>query len=241
MVSRIESAGGEMDIAAIQGAEKSDASDSPVRVPAALPPLRLHHFFAFTAVSALLLSSFGPAINNLSNNKNFGRYWLLLAIGGTIYSLLVAFAITVTAYGIAWHRKGVRYPKCPGHWLLVAITASYVLGLLLGIIIPRLIGRTGWFFFIWNAPIVCVNIWIGWTKCTERRWRWVFYLRGLATIVSILGELPLLVMISRANLIDRKLGVERDILHRSGVTIQILQSLLVIGFFFYVMLAVFMH
>ena len=230
-----------MDETGVHERAEAETGSPPFSEEIGLPPLRLHHFFAFTAASALLLSTFGPSINAVSSVEAIGRYWLLLAIAGTIYSLLVAFAITVTAYGVAWHRKGIRYPRYPGHWLLVAITVSYILSFVLASILPNSVYPGEWLMWAWKLPIACVDIWIGRIKCEERRWRWTFYLRGFAALMPILGDLPLLVMISRANLIDRRLGVRRDVLHRCGVTIQILQSLLVVGFFFFIMVAFFIR
>jgi hypothetical protein len=73
-----------------------------------------------------------------------------------------------------------------------------------------------------------LNVYIGSKKCMERRWQWVFYLKAIATVLQVFGVLLVLIMLSRASLVDRRERVRRALLHRCGVFIQLEISLLTV-------------
>jgi hypothetical protein len=54
----------------------------------------------------------------------------------------------------------------------------------------------------------------------------VFYLKAIAAVLQAFGEMMVLIMLSRASLVDRRVRAERDFLHRCGVSIQLALSLL---------------
>jgi hypothetical protein len=201
-----------------------------------IPPLRLYHFFALTAVAALLLTQMRPAFATSSPMES--RLPYVFGILGALYSLCVSFAITATAFGLVWRWQGLSYPFHPGHWLLLAVAASYVIMTIVGLLLESF---TAGLYWLLGGIGALLDIYIGIKQCRERRWSWVFYLKGFAATVPILGDMMLLVIISRAGLTDRNHRIARDWLHRAGVLIQILGSLLIVGIFVSMMLAFTMH
>ena len=209
---------------------------------AQIPQLRLHHLFALTAVMAVMLGISGPQYDFGEQDSAVPDLLsLFLVAWGIVYSILTAIAITVVAYGIVWQRRGFRFFYQPGHWLLVEIAVAGVLGLLLDVIFRLLpysattnsIDPPGLAVFLigtFSSGLfrLAVNIYIGLTKCSERRWKWVFFLKAIAVILQVVGDFFVLVMLSRASLVDRQSRVHRDLLHRCGVIIQIALSLLTV-------------
>ncbi len=202
----------------------SNAVDRP-----SLPPLRLHHLLVMTAVSSVLLASFGPGLGSLANNDALGQIWIAMAVWGTIHAFVVAFAITVSAFGIFWRLRGIRFPREPGHWLLVAVAASHILTVFFALLLRVFTDYVRWNYWLAQVPAAILDVYIGFRWCVERRWRWVFYLKAFAAFVPVLGDLLLMVMISRANLRDRRMGMQRDALHRSGYLVQLMLCTLMIS------------
>jgi hypothetical protein len=199
-----------------------------------LPPLRLHHLLVMIAVSSVLLAGAGPGLRSVANNDVFGRSWITIAVPALIHALIVAFAITVSAFGVFWRLRGIPFPRYPGHWLLVAVAASYVFSTLLGLLVGIFSDYAPWSVWLTQFPGAILDFCIGFWQCVERRWRWVFYLKAIAAMLPILGDLPLMVVISRASLGDRRMGVKRDALHRSGVAAQLVMCILMLSIFFFV-------
>jgi hypothetical protein len=207
-----------------------------------LPRLRLHHLFALTAAMAVLMGLSGPRYDFGDQSGGLPQLLkVILVAWGILYSILAAAAITVVAYGIAWRRRGILFFDQPGHWLMVEIAASAVLGLLPQVAYRLVVGSEGfgliegpWLLMIAIAAWVVIllpmalNIYIGLKQCHERRWKWVFYLKALARIVYVFGDFLVVIMLPRASLIDRRQAVRRDLLHRSGVSIQLALSLLTV-------------
>ena len=200
-----------------------------------IPPLRVYHFLALTAVAAVLFTQLRPAFAAYAGIKDLSQLRYVFVAVSTLTSLGAAFAITATGFGLAWRWQGGAYPFHPGHWLLLVTAALHILHSVTAALTPALAYGL---LVHWLSSGVCALfcIYIGAKHCGLRRWSWVFYVKALATILPILGDLFLLVMISRAGLIDRKDRVERDWLHHSGVILQVLTSLLMVGMFVAMML-----
>jgi hypothetical protein len=197
--------------------------------PPQIPPLRVYHLLALTAVAAVILTRSRPSFDALSRSESLRHFQHIFTSVSVAYSFCVSFAITATVFGLLWRRYGINYPFHPGHWLLVVFSASYLLLMLVGIAIPsELLGRRS-ISFVSNLLSALLDIYIGRKYCLEARWSRAFYAKAFAAIVPVLGDMLLLIMLSRAGLGDRDNRIQRDWLHRAGVVIQILGSLLMVG------------
>jgi hypothetical protein len=209
-----------------------------------LPPLRLHHLFSLTAVVAVMLGINGPQQTTEMNMQSpFPSGWQsVLVASGVVYTIMLATAVTIVAYGIAWRRRGVRFFHHPGHWLLVVIAVMSVLTSLAGLIyriadavwditrsMTASINEINWVVIsifvgtMWTGLIanVALNIYVAIKKCHESHWRWVFGVRAVAAIIRVLGDLALIAFLLRAARIDRRSQAPRDVLHWYGVWLQI--------------------
>jgi hypothetical protein len=206
------------------------------------PRLRLHHLFALTSVMAVMMGLSGPQYDFGPQPADVPQLLrIILVCWGLVYSLLTSIAVTIVAYGIAWKRSGARFFDQPGHWLMAEIALASLLGLLAQIAYraARALSSNGdadaslFIVFGIGSPVIglfriAFNIFLGLKKCREPRWKWVFDLKALAVIVQVFVELLVLVMLSRAALIDRREGVRRDAVHRCGVSIQIALSMIAV-------------
>jgi hypothetical protein len=226
----------------------SSLVDDDVTSPIVLrPQLRLHHFFALTAVAAALLAINGPQ-SNYWGDANIKPPQLILALFtayGISYVLLISVAVTSVAYGIAWQRQGLVFFDQPGHWLLVEIGITGLLSL-----VPTIVYR--WMFSSVNSsdldfPMtsailvgvyslvmlfllpLALNIYIGIKKCRERRWKVVFFIKSVANLLFGIGTIAIPVSVLIAARIDRRERVPRDVGHWCGVWLQLAYSVLQIA------------
>jgi hypothetical protein len=225
-----------------------------------LPPLRLHHLFSLTAVVAVMLGINGPQQAAQMNVQSpFPSGWQsVIVASGVVYTVMLATAITIVAYGIAWRRHGIRFFHQPGHWLLVIIAVMSVLMSLAGLIyrvadsvwgITRSMSTDiNWnLIWIFNGTMlvgviasIALHIYIAIKKCEESRWRWVFAVKAVAVIIRVLGDLIVVLLLLRAARVDRRTQTPRDFLHWYGVWLQIaicayvvIMMLVSIGLFVY--------
>jgi hypothetical protein len=86
------------------------------------PPLRIHHFLIWTALTAAIISGCmtfdrwarnGPAIENQ-----------VIIAGLVLGAAVITGALTVVGSGIYWRRHGFVFPQSPGDWLLTVLAAS---------------------------------------------------------------------------------------------------------------------
>jgi hypothetical protein len=225
-----------------QNGEPSSVADESS--PAMRPQLRLHHFFALTAVAAVLLAINGPQQDYWSNT-DFQPPKLVLTLltaWGVIYVLLIAVAVTAVAYGIAWQRKGLVFFDQPGHWLLVEIAIAGLFALM-----PSIAYR--WLFssmkvddpdFSMTAMVLvslsslvtiialplALNIYIGVKKCHETRWSLVFYMKAVGNLLLGVGALVVIAVLLVAANRDRRERIARDASHWCGVWVQLAYSVL---------------
>jgi hypothetical protein len=180
-----------------------DAIQPELPVESALQ-LRLHHFFALTAVMAVLLASRGP-IRDFGSRlalvpqlmHKFMLFWVI------VHSILTSVAVTIVAYGLAWRRQGIRFFDQPGHWLLVEIATTTVFALLQQLANRAMFeSRSSGDFEVTQTKMlaitvissifvvfrVALNIYIGVKKCHQRRWSRVFYFKALATLWRFVGS-----------------------------------------------------
>ena len=209
------------------------------------PQLRLHHFFAFTAVVAVFFALLSPALSQ-STQRVIPKFLAALSVGwGMLYAFVLAAAATAVGYGVMWNRRGLTFFDQPGHWQLVEIGVMGVLGLISYALIWRLISEDGVFFSagyrIYQIYLVVIvvmdlslNIYIAWKKCGEWRWKVLFIIKGFSQLTRSLrlvpaGSILVLIVLVIAVVRDRRLGVARDAGHWFGVAIQFVTSLLNLG------------
>jgi hypothetical protein len=224
------------------------------------PQLRLHHFFALTAVAAVLLAINGPQQNYWpGTGMEPPRLFIALMTAWSVLNvMLVSMAITTIAYGIMWQRRGLLFFDQPGHWLLVEIGIVGLFGLIPAIAYRWMFsdfdfqtgefpGMAFWVVWIYSMFVMFVvplalNIYIGVKQCRETRWSLVFFFKAVANILCGFGTIVVFVLLLFAIRGDRREGIRRDPAHWCGVWVQLAHSVLAmlvalisIGNMFYMM------
>ncbi len=213
------------------------APEEEVRL-ALRPQLRLHHFFALTAVAAALLALNGPQQDDWGGGvfEPSRLIKTIMSTCGILYVILAAVAITAVAYGIAWQRSGIDFFNQPGHWLLVEIAVMTLFGMLpmiafRGFYANRTPGDIEFsmltmmfmsvsFLVVLIAIPFVLNIYIGRKKCTDKRWTRVFYAKAIAKVLFGIGELLIAAAVLVAVRRDRRERSFRDASHWCGVWLQ---------------------
>lgn len=159
---------------------------------------------------------------------------------GVIHTILSATALTAVGYGIAWRRRGLRFFDQPGHWLLVELSLTAMINIVPSIgyrwmanspqvmtgntriALPMILAAYELLFAV--LARMAINIYLGITKCHERRWKFVFYAKALATVLFGLGAFVVAPMMIPAWRTDRREQVPRDAGHWYGVLLQLAVS-----------------
>lgn len=103
---------------------EADSQESP---NAELPPLRIHHLLAWTAVFSCVmavslsirrLSRFLAAETTVQEFSNWG------VLFGTVQLLALATSLTVLLFGGMWRRERLPFPSQPGHWIAIYVTSK---------------------------------------------------------------------------------------------------------------------
>jgi hypothetical protein len=214
------------------------------------PQLRLHHFFALTAVAAVIFAIEGPmwerwSVGDDESSRGIAVVWMFWSM---LYSLCLAAAVTAIAYAIFWQRQGVSFFDQPGHWLLLEIAVTGLLWVAVyGILWRVLQSEDGTYYSSWAAYELlwlsvlsltvanfALNIYIAWKKCREWRWKSVFILKSFSFIAQFFQPLPLgAIAVTAATLIalnrDRRQHVVRDAAHWCGVGLELATCALAFG------------
>jgi hypothetical protein len=208
------------------------------------PQLRLHHLFALTAVMAVLLAIQGPQPSDSNAETSpqpfIGMFWLSWVVG----QILAAAAITALAFGIARYRRGRAFFNQPGHWLILEISIATLLGIptsLLHRAIDFSNMRIGSWNMIWMLLFslysllslglgrLLLNVYLA-RKCSELRWKRVFYAKALASLFLGLADFLVIASVLVATRTDRRELSQRDLSHRCGVIVQLgLNSLAIVN------------
>ncbi len=177
------------------------ASDPPAEAASTeLPPLRLHHFFAATAVAAITLAGLKIVIND---NRS-GQVWLSGGVPAVF--TLQALATLVVLFGFSWRRRGARFPSEPGHGVLLMLTVSHlytVAVLMTAQLMPDLLfgpGESGVLAVFtrialeWAWPLVslfslCLSLWCAKTLADAKRWRVFFWFAASMSALVLLSNL----------------------------------------------------
>jgi hypothetical protein len=220
-------------------------SDRPAETAeTTLPRLRLHHFFALTAVMAVLLAIGGPQRDFSTPQFEQPQLLRTFQVGVNIlYQALAAVAVTALAYGYAGYRRGRPFFNQPGHWLLVELSLFTLVAMPVTLaarmvdfnsqqmqlgdfpmIVMMIIGVYSLLFFM--AGRVAINIYLAVTKCSEDRWRNVFIAKAVSPVTLGLAEIAVMVLALLASRADRREQIPRDAAHRCGVWVQLATSAL---------------
>ena len=216
----------------------ADSEPSPAK---SRPQLRLHHFFALTAVAAVLLALNGPQQDHWTGSQFEPPRLIqtLFVALGVLYVLLLAVAITALAYGIVWQRMGMESFNQPGHWLVVAIAVTGLFATVPTIIFRSLYSSVN---FEVEFPMLAMvlmgiysliavvalplglNIYIGLKKCREKRWSLIFYMKAVDYLLFGLGSIVIIALLIIAVRRDRREQIPRDLSHWCGVSLQLAHS-----------------
>jgi hypothetical protein len=244
----------------------SPVADSTLNQPrGSRPQLRLRHLFVFTAVAAVLLAIFGRQLSNLDNLVESPLLRAIVIGDEVIRQLLNAASVTAAGYCIAWRLLGAEVFRHPGHWLLVVMAASIVAMLGNGLV-SRWWFASQSFDMPWRAVAIIsllipntfftlgpwiLSLYIGITKCSQRRWKLVFVIYVAANVMQILvswvsmrldraGLVSFttlyyassltsvgcqMIVLVYAIIIDRQERVPRDAIHWCGVCLYAATSL----------------
>lgn len=243
----IDSTSGEElpDVPGVPDVDSERISEEEFRSKKPRIQLRLHHFFALTAAMAVLLTARGP--------QQFGESPQMPPVAVTIqaafsvlYQIPAAIAIAALGYGIAAYRRGELFFNQPGHWLLVEISLMSLLWLPMAILfrfLPIHYSNTppGDSAFVWMFVFggysllvfflgrILINVYLGRRKCSQSRWKRVFYLKAASTVLPFIGEVLVLGFLIIAMRTDRQERLLRNASHRCGVYVQLAQSLLTVA------------
>jgi hypothetical protein len=208
--------------------------------------LRLHHFFALTAVMAVLLTISGPPAQFGSSPVEMPpMVKTFQAVFTALQQIPAAIAITALGYGIAARRRGELFFNQPGHWLLVEVSLMSLLALPVAILFRLLpfdskmppndaFFRSMMVFGIYSLLVlflgrILINVYLGSRKCRQARWKRVFYCKAASTILSLIGEILVVVFLFMAIRQDRQERLLRNAGHWCGVYVQLAHTLLMLA------------
>jgi hypothetical protein len=196
-----------------------------------------------TAVLALLLAIQGPQRNTMDSPSAAQHVPLSLwVIWGIAYQVFEAAAITVLAYGIAGYRRGAQFFNQPGHWILVEISVTVLLGIPISLLFRSVdptqmrIGAANMMLMLLFSLYSLLSLFVGRIllnaylarKCQEVRWKRVFYAKAFAAIFFGVADFFAIAFTLTADRTDRRDQLHRDASHRYGVVIQLALSILTI-------------
>lgn len=188
---------------------------APTHVLPAPQRLRLHHLFVMTAVLAVLLFANRPA-----ESPGFTMPPAVKLVFEAVVvcsDIINAIAITAILQGLVWRRRGYMFFHEPGHWIMVSMTISALVGLatvfVQSLLLPSdfskpeqlnyvAIFASTLIFPAITIGMVLMNVYIGMKKCAERQWQQVFYAKA-GEIVPLFGTLAVLWLLDRAVRADR--------------------------------------
>ena len=171
----------------------------PTGPTAPLPPLRVHHLLAWTAVTAVVLGlnfSYRSAVSQIAD------WWWVASLPGLMGSTL---GFTIGGFGLYWRRRGLPFPSQPGHGLLIFWLIESCFALLWQFPIALFVAAVGgfdennipaWVETLWQVQhytslILFLTIYIGlaWWIRPLRRWQVFFLLCALHFSASYVERL----------------------------------------------------
>jgi hypothetical protein len=155
--------------------------------PAGLPPLRIHHFLAWTTVLAAAFTLF--TLLDRPRTLNREEPWSIVST--IVTEVIQNAAITGLGFGFAWRRQGLSFPSDPGQWMIVQSGLEGMVALLLSVVLvvihpgvhPEEIVPLApeWFQLLWRlahialaAALLVMNVLVATRLVHGWRWRLVF-------------------------------------------------------------------
>ncbi len=202
-------------------------ADEPATPRTDLPPLRIHHLLAWTAVTGIMLAGQqGNSFQNAQMPFELPEWWRHAVLGvSALGAMMSAAAVTVVLFGLYWRRHGVRFFYQPGHWLLVATAVLACASFIVMPIAQLASGDQPWVVLVTSLALlvfaVGLNIYIARKQCTTARWRYVFIAKAVASLIAFVGQLVTVIVLLRAMRGDRREELSRDWAHWSGVILEL--------------------
>jgi membrane-associated HD superfamily phosphohydrolase len=168
---------------------------------AELPPLRIHHFMIWTALTAAIIAGCMTFDRTARNGPPIENRMIIAAL--MVTAIAVAGALTISGSAYYWRRHGVSFPQSPGDMLLISMAGAVlaffaVIALLFAIFL--LIGDDDWFALYYT--IVGIVVVVGWSYlqiagmldyANTWQWRVVFGILLLAPWIVVFFPIPVFV------------------------------------------------
>jgi hypothetical protein len=164
-----------------------------------LPPLRLHHFLTWTALTAVLLTLVFTFIAKSDEMAAwFVIAWLPSFLGGTL-------GLAIFGFGLRWRYQGLPFPSQPDHGITILWTVTFGIAFLWSLVIAAARAATGdygglgypqWVLRLaeWESHAstfisIALCLWLAWWIQPARRWQVFFALYAAANGHTYLDRL----------------------------------------------------
>ena len=212
--------------------QPTDASRTEVGTE--LPPLRIHHFMIWTALTAVIIAGCMTFDRTARNGPPIENRMIIAAL--MVMAVVVAGVVTISGSAIQWRRQGVAFPNSPGDMLLISMTGAvlaFVATISLLFAIFFLIGDDDWFALYYIT--VGIVVLVGWSYLQfagmlryAKTWQWRVVFGILLIAPWIVGFLPIPVFVAFiasvicASWVDWRKAIPRAWTHWCGVAFAIL-------------------
>ena len=96
---------------------------------AELPRLRIHHFFVFTTVFAVVMSvwlGIWRLIRTAYPDAAIPEFGTGMSLLFSVQTLSPSTCIGIALLGLAWRKWGISFPSQPGHWMAIYLAITWV-------------------------------------------------------------------------------------------------------------------
>jgi hypothetical protein len=216
-----------------------DESTRPVYVRHAdicsdLPPLRIHHFLIWTALTAAILGGCMTFDRLARNGRPIQDRVIVAAL--VLMAVIVAGVLTIVGSAYFWYEKGTIFPRSPGDILLLSIAGAAlsflaVIGFLF--LVFWIIGDDDWFALYYI--IVGVVVLVGWSYLQiagmlrySNTWQWRLVFGILLLSPWMIGFFPMVIIVAFiasvlcASWVDWRKSIPRAWTHWCGAGFAIL-------------------
>jgi hypothetical protein len=199
-----------------------------------IPPLRIHHFMIWTALTAVIIAGCMTFDRTARNGQPIENQVIIAAL--MVTAVVVAGVLTISGSALRWRRQGVAFPNSPGDMLLISMTGAvlaFVVTFALLFAIFFLIGDDDWFALYYL--IVAAIVLVGWSYLQiagmlrhSNTWQWRVVFGILLLGPWVVGFFPIPVFIAFiasvlcASWVDWRKAIPRAWTHWCGVAFAIL-------------------
>lgn len=150
-----------------------------------LPPLRVHHFLTWMAVTSavgtLWIRFLSPATMQAID------LWSALLI--STFCTLIATSLTILICGMVWYWQGLSFPTHPGHWIALLVSWNFCYGIFTYYLIRKvLLYSTPVQDVMLNVPYYLVLLGVcglGYQQATGKFWKWSWLAFALHGVVRL--------------------------------------------------------